>query len=793
MKNLTAIFLAALTVCLCGSLQAQTTYYVEPGESIQAAIDGASNGDEIEVAAGTYYEAINFTGKAVRLYSLGGPEVTTIDASGLKSSVVVCASGEDANSILEGFTLTGGIGMTDSEYRYGGGMYNYVSRATVTNCIFSGNTATNYGGGIYNNGSSPTVTDCTFSGNSSVDGGGIYNYDSSPKVTNCMFSGNSAEWSGGGMSNELSSPTVGDCSFTENTANMGGGMYNLSNGPTVTECIFIGNSAMWSGGGMYNELSSPMLTNCVFWNNSANDGGGMYNYDNSSPTLTNCILWGDTPEEIFNDNSNATVTYSDVEDGYTGTGNIDADPEFVDAAGGDFRLSSSASACVDAGDNSTPGLPTTDLAGNPRVVDGDGDGTAVVDMGAFELQAGVVHNITQDIWYETIQLSIDDSDNGDEIEVAAGTYYEAINFTGKAVRLYSSGGAEVTTIDASGLDSSVVTCSSGEDENSIIEGFTIRGGTGSENAYGQLCGGGMYNYVSRAKVINCTFSGNSALYGGGIYNHNSSPTVTDCTFIGNLAGYYGGGMFNMGGSPMVSNCSFSNNIAYAGGGMYNLNSSPTLTNCIFSGNTATTNYGGGIYNMSGSPMVTNCTFSGNSAELGGGMFNVSSSPTVTNCTFSSNTANDCGGGMFNSSSTLTVTNSILWNDTPDEIFNEGNSSNTITYSDVEGGYAGEGNIDADPNFADANGGNLHLLSNSQCIDAGNSTPLLDLIVSEDLDGMMRFVDIAAVPNTGIGLFEFVDMGAYEFNCDYTHGDSNCDGKVDIKDFAILADNWLEGV
>ncbi|NIS81651.1 MAG: hypothetical protein GTO14_15925, partial [Anaerolineales bacterium] len=72
--------------------------------SIQAAIDDANDGDEIEVAPGTYNEAIDFKGKAVRLYSSGGPEVTTINATGLNSSVVQCISGEDANTVLDGFT-----------------------------------------------------------------------------------------------------------------------------------------------------------------------------------------------------------------------------------------------------------------------------------------------------------------------------------------------------------------------------------------------------------------------------------------------------------------------------------------------------------------------------------------------------------------------------------------------------------------------------------------------------------------------------------------------------------------
>ena len=89
------VFIMTLTV-----RGAAVTYSVIPGQSIQAAIDGASNGDEIEVAPGIYNEAIDFNGKAVRLYSSGGPDVTTIDGNGAYH-IVQCVSGEDANTILD--------------------------------------------------------------------------------------------------------------------------------------------------------------------------------------------------------------------------------------------------------------------------------------------------------------------------------------------------------------------------------------------------------------------------------------------------------------------------------------------------------------------------------------------------------------------------------------------------------------------------------------------------------------------------------------------------------------------
>ena len=387
---------AAISFCLIGGTSPAAADLLHvPGDfpTIQEAIDAAVDGDEVEVHPGTYFETINFLGKAIRVYSTDGPDVTIIDAQ-QTGTVVTCDSAEGPDSVLEGFTISGGNAAS------GGGMRNFNSSATVINCTFSGNSAGGGGGGgMWNIFSSPTVIDCSFSQNTAADGwgGGMLNtHGASPIVTNCTFSGNTANFGGGMFSGDYKGgafPTVTNCTFVGNSAVVGGGgMCNDFSSSTVTNCTFTGNTAGGVGGGMYNSYYSTTVTNCTFSGNSADDGGGMGNVDGSDATVTNCILWGDSPNEIAGP---TTVSYSDVAGGFAGIGNIDADPLFVAPGIDDYRLSSG-SPCIDAADNTAvPKGIDTDLDGNPRFVDDpDTDDTGfgdppIVDMGAYEFQVTV--------------------------------------------------------------------------------------------------------------------------------------------------------------------------------------------------------------------------------------------------------------------------------------------------------------------------------------------------------------------------------------------------------------------
>jgi uncharacterized repeat protein (TIGR01451 family) len=163
-------------------------------------------------------------------------------------------------------------------------------------------------------------------------------------------------------------------------------------------------------------------------------------------------------------------------------------------------------------------------------------------------------------------------------------------------------------------------------------------------------------------------------------------------------------------------------------------------------------------------MLTNVAFSSNQADYGGGMWNESSSnPTLINVTFFGNLAS-VGGGMYNAESSPTVSNSIMWSNTPEQVFNDPGSHPSFTYNDVQGGCPAGSTcthlINLDPLFVGAAGGDLGLHPGSPAIDAGNNYAIT---VTTDLAGGPRFVDIPAAPDTGLGTPPLVDMGAYEAN------------------------------
>ena len=421
-------------------------------ETIQEAIDATDDYGMVLVADGTYTgpgnRDIDFLGKAITVRSENGPENCIIDCE-QRGSGFYFYSGEDGNSVLDGFTITNGHAY------YGGGIYcGWYSSPTIINCTITGNVASK-GGGIACRDGSPTITNCTITDNMAegriANGGGIYFYcmvgnedNCTFTITNCTISGNSTKYYGGGIccggSGDGGGGTfiISNCTISNNSAEgeyaYGGGIYCGGEGTRygaggifiITNCTINGNAAGYAGGGILcDDDRTFVMANCIIAENTASNGGGIYFYksnptinnctfaENSSPNgsalacysyhqkypsnlqLTNCIL-RDSGDEIWNnDDSNIAITYSDIQGGWPGIGNINADPCFVEPGywdandtpddvnddfwiEGDYYLLPD-SLCIDTGDpNYIPEPNETDIDGNPRV---SGD---AIDMGAYE-------------------------------------------------------------------------------------------------------------------------------------------------------------------------------------------------------------------------------------------------------------------------------------------------------------------------------------------------------------------------------------------------------------------------
>ncbi len=393
------------------------------------------------------------------------------------------------------------------------------------------------------------------------------------------------------------------------------------------------------------------------------------------------------------------------------------------------------------------------------------------------------------------------------------------------------------------------------DPNSILDGFTITGGSAGYEQPDSKYGAGMYNVNGSPTITHCIFVGNEGHYGGGICNKNASPVISHCRFIENT-GQIGGGIYNLESTPQITDCSFARNaVDYrgggldndrrsnaivtnctfvgnsvlsddygydesGGGGMSNNQSSPVVSFCLFRDNTAGDIGGGGMWNFySGSPhQVDHCLFVANTAYVGGGMINMYDCATsIVNCTFSRNAATSwAGGGLcsYVNNATATIRNSIFRDNTAadegDEIYAIASSPLAISYSNIAGsggsgagwdasfGADGGGNIGADPLFADPDNLDFHL--RSQAGRFNSSQPYLpawvaDEVTSPCVDAGDPADDEGKEP---AGNGSRVNMGYYggTFQASRTSppidGDINGDGKVDVADLAIVGRHWLEG-
>ena len=348
-------------------------------------------------------------------------------------------------------------------------------------------------------------------------------------------------------------------------------------------------------------------------------------------------------------------------------------------------------------------------------------------------------------------------------------------------------------------------------------------------AYGD--GGGMISYLGDATITGCTFQGNRAeCWAGGAIQLFGNPIVADCQFIDNRAlgeAPWGGAIAIADqSSPIIIGCTFDGNAAVLGsGGGILSHGSPIIIDCLFIGSDSSAieyrtplsttkifpilmdcafvdneDIAIRLFAFGGSTAlltVVNSIFSQNTGSIAGAIM-LFSNPgfariNAINCTFVNNVSRS--GGAINDGSDdgpapSVVVNSILRGNQPAQIVDD-HDQLTVSYSNVEGGWPGTGNIDADPLFVDPDDGDYHLQAGSPANDAGHNWAIAGL-AGTDLDGNPRFADDPAATDTGCGVPVIVDMGAYEFQGDpfpVKLGDIDGDGVVGIIDFLALLAAW----
>lgn|GEM_PF-2265152 len=312
--------------------------YGDPFRRIQDGVDAAPDETTVVVLPGTYTGSgnrnIGFGGKAITLRGTdpNDPAIvasTIIDCNGMDRALYF-HGGEDANSIVEGFTVMHG---------YDGGQEHVVAGSAVA-CI----------------GSSPTIRRCIIRENHGYVAG-IYCQSGSVTIDSCVISDNAA------------------------TGGLVGGIFVDSGSAAIRNSIISHNSGPWVA--VCGTHCSLLLVNCTIAGNSgmAGTAGGIA-CDNTNLAMVNSIVWGNSPYDLTALTSTVDVSYSCVSGGVAGEGNTALDPMFVSLSGGDMRLTVG-SPCIDTGSNTVVTEPD-DLEGRDRMVDGDCDSIAVVDMGAYE-------------------------------------------------------------------------------------------------------------------------------------------------------------------------------------------------------------------------------------------------------------------------------------------------------------------------------------------------------------------------------------------------------------------------
>lgn len=743
-------FIVVPLICAAANLALATTRTVPqwPYMDIQSAIDDSIDGDIVRVKDNIYQSNPNnrnrdldFQGKSIIVRSANGPQNCIImcgDGKTDPNRAFHFHSGEDANAIVEGFTIINGY-IPDGN----GGVIlcepnslNVPSSPTIKDCIIK-NSSANYGGAIACISSSPTITNCTIKSNSATfDGGAIYCYNASPAINDCNLSYNQADNGGGIYCSNNASMTITDSVIYNNTAAInGGGIYCLSSTPAISNTTIKNNDSEGYGGGIYCLSSAPTISNNskIVYNTAADPetvyGGGIY-CSASSPLITDCNISYNKAESgnysaygggIYCDQASAIViNKSIISENLAASGDLDA------CGGGFYSQSSSLT------------ISKSTISGNSTVY---GGGFNVLDS-----------NLTIKHCKITTNFSIGGG-GGMYIENNSNGIIEDCVISGNSG---SIGGAIECDSNCS---PTIRSC--------IISGNDARG----------FNGGAIDCFSSSPNIINCTINSNEAYqgYGGGI------SCETDTARLEPLSS-----------QPLIQNCIFEENYPYAiyefvvtPPGQGAIDSDPTVLYCLFYNNYPDMygeygdywDYDTG-YSYTGMP-GPDCI---NNIPDGYAGYNTGGNPLFQMNGPAGTTGQWTSSPVYTSEPNRTILTDSFASFIPDEFAGMHINPNTDQsfHVIITANTAASIEVLGDVTSYVSNGSpyqiiDYHLLEASPCAQAGDP----------NYSAGPNEVDLDYQPRVVAGR---VDIGGDEFALT---GDYNFDSQVDIIDFGYFASHWLD--
>ncbi|WP_052345586.1 T9SS type A sorting domain-containing protein [Alkaliflexus imshenetskii] len=597
---------------------------------------------------------------------------------------------------------------------------------------------------------------------------------------------------GGGMYLSFASPMIRNVWFRDNFASgFGGAVYYLNSSSSVFANVIFTNNRSNSDGGAVNVNSGVSFVNCLWYNNYSDNWGGAIRGSSSGSSIVNSIFWNNRAAISSNNVSNLTATYSILEGGYSGTGNINENPLFIDAAAFDFRLQSDSPALESGNIDAIPQWLMTDYFGSPRVndnkvsrgpIEGGNPVPVIVSPQNGEIFASDVSSMEL-VWmwnnaqpashlYYVVEYSV----NGANVVVSEPLTDQTFEIA--EVNPFDKFTWRVASVDAQGN----LNWSNWSDFIIRRDGpfFVKSDGTGDGSSWANAAGlqfalnqavfgdeiwmaAGIYKPTSNNdRTISFIIKDGIKLFGGfaGTETGRNERNwhVNKTILSGNIGDINvaednsyrviiaSGTMENPISSETVLDGfiveggyanSFSNN-NHRGAGLFLNNASPLIRNVWFRDNFAD-GVGGAVSFLNASTSVfANVIFTNNRSDSDGGAVFVHSGVSFINCLWYANYSGDWGGAIRGNSSGSTIVNSILWGNQAARNFN--NISNvSTTYSLVGENYSGTGNIIMNPLLVDPDNDDFRLRKGSPALDSGNIDAVPEWLLT-DFAGSLRVDD-----------------------------------------------------